>query len=393
MNNDSGRATRRLRYGMIGGGHGAFIGAVHRMAARLDDCVELVAGCFSRDPEVSALSGIELHVAPNRVYSDYRQMALEEADRPVGERLDFVSVVTRTDTHAAIAETFLKAGFHVICEKPLTNSLAEARRLRDVVADSGKLLVLTHNYTGYPMVKEAREHVRSGRIGRILKVVVEYSQGYAVGLVEESGTRPRNWRADPAIAGLSNCMADIGTHAFNLACHVTGLHVRELCADLSTFGRGATLDDDGACLLRFDGGARGVLLASQICSGEENNLRLRIYGTKGALEWCQEKPNELILKATGQPMQTWRRANRYLSPAANAFCRLPAGHPEAFLEAFANLYRETARAITDLIDGQDPPDCGYDLPTVEDGVRGVAFVEAVVASSCSEGKWTRFDEP
>jgi predicted dehydrogenase len=391
MNNTT-KTTRRLRYGMIGGGRGAFIGAVHRMAARIDDSIELVAGCFSRDPEVSFASGAELHIAPDRVYSDYGAMALAEAARPPAERLDFVSVVTRTDTHADIAEAFIKADFHVICEKPLATRLEDACRLRDLVDASGRLLVLMHNYTGYPMIREAREHIRAGGIGRILKVIVEYSQGYAVGLVDADVARARNWRSDPTVAGLSNCMADIGTHAFNLACHVTGLRVHELCADLSTFCAGSTLDDDGACLLRFDGGARGVLLASQVCSGEENNLRLRVYGTKGALEWHQEEPNELILKVPGQPMQTWRRANRYLSPASSAYCRLPAGHPEAFLEAFANLYRETARAITDLIDGQEPPEDGYGFPDVEDGVRGVAFVEAVVASSRSSGKWTRLVE-
>ncbi|EIP98057.1 putative dehydrogenase [Opitutaceae bacterium TAV1] len=399
------KLTRKLRYGMIGGGRGAFIGAVHRMAAALDGEIELVAGCFSADPEKSRASGADLHLAPDRVYTDYAEMAAREAARLAGERLDFVSIVTRNNTHAAIAGAFLKAGFNVVCEKPLAFSLAEARKLRDLVRRTKKVFVLTHNYTGYPMVKEAREKVRAGELGALLKVVVEYPQGYAIGALREAqaaanaaGSRAKakakaaisGWRADPAVAGASNCIGDIGTHAENLARYITGLEIESLCADLTAFIPGRTLDDDGNCLLRYRGGARGILYASQISNGEENNLNIRVYGTKASLEWHQEHPNELVVKAAGHPVQVWRRGNSYLSPAARAATRLPFGHPEAFIEAFANVYRAAAEAVADEVSGRKPPKPGYDFPTIDDGVYGMAFIETAVKSARAGARWTRF---
>lgn len=391
---------RKLRYGMIGGGRGAFIGAVHRMAAALDGHIELAAGCFSADPAKSRASGADLHLDSARVYAGYAEMALREAARPPAERLDFVSIVTRNNTHLPIATAFLNAGFNIICEKPATLTLAEARTLRDLVRRTGKVFALAHNYTGYPMVKEARAAVRAGRLGRILKVVVEYPQGYAAAAAAiAADSRERDgaaapissWRADPAVAGASNCMADIGTHAANLARYITGLDLDALCADLAAFAGGA-LDDDGNCLLRFKGGARGILYASQISNGEENNLVIRVYGAKASLEWRQEHPNELIFKAADRPMQTWRRGNTYLSPEARQAARLPFGHPEAFIEAFANLYRSAAQAIADEVFGRKPPRAGYDFPTIDDGVRGMAFIETVVKSSRSRAKWTKLPQ-
>jgi predicted dehydrogenase len=392
------KLPRKLRYGMIGGGRGAFIGAVHRMAAALDGHIELAAGCFSADPAKSRESGADLHLDPARVYADFAEMARREAARPPGERLDFVSIVTRNNTHFAIASAFLKAGFNVVCEKPVTRTLAEARKLRDLVRRSGKVFALTHNYTGYPMVKEARAKLRAGELGRVLKVVVEYPQGYAIGTVAESvrakgGAEAQisGWRANPAVAGASNCMGDIGTHAANLAHYITGLGINAVCADLTAFAGGArTLDDDGNCLLRFDGGAKGLLYASQVSNGEENNLVIRVYGTKAALEWHQEHPNELIIKASDRPVQIWRRGNTYLSQEARLATRLPFGHPEAFIEAFANVYRSAAQAIADEVFGRKPPRAGYDFPSIDDGVRGMAFIETVVKSSRARAKWTKF---
>ncbi|MDR0902891.1 MAG: Gfo/Idh/MocA family oxidoreductase [Opitutaceae bacterium] len=386
--------NRKLRYGMIGGGRGAFIGAVHRMAAALDGRIELVAGCFSADPAKSRESGADLRLDPERVYADFAEMARREAARPAGERLDFVSIVTRNNTHFAVASAFLRAGFNVVCEKPVTFTLAEARKLRDLVRRSGKVFALTHNYTGYPMVKEARARVRAGDLGRVLKVVVEYPQGYAVGSVDaappKDGGQISSWRADPAVAGASNCMGDIGTHAANLAHYITGLGIAAVCADLTAFAAGGALDDDGNCLLRFQGGARGILYASQISNGEENNLVIRVYGTKSSLEWHQEHPNELVFKTADRPVQIWRRGNSYLCPEAKAATRLPFGHPEAFIEAFANVYNSAAQAIADEVCKRKPPAAGYDFPTIDDGVRGMAFIETVVKSSRASAKWTKF---
>lgn len=384
------KLNRKLRMGMIGGGRGAFIGAVHRMAAALDGKIELVAGCFSADPEKSKASGADLFLDPARVYVTYQEMAKAEAALPADKRIDFVSIVTRNNTHVAVAKTFLEAGFNVICDKPLAFSLAEAKKLRDIVRKTGKVFALTHNYTGYPMVKEAREMVRAGKLGRILKIVVEYPQGYAITALEnQADGKISNWRMDPHVAGVSNCMADIGTHAHNLVRYITGLEIDSLAADLSTFIPGRPLDDDGNCLIRFAGGAKGIIYASQISNGDENNLNIRVYGTKASLEWHQEHPNELVVKAVNQPRVIHRRGNSYLSAVAQASSRTPFGHPEAFIEAFANVYLGAGEAIADEVSGRKNKK-SYDFPTVDDGVAGMAFIETVVKSAKSGSKWTKF---
>jgi predicted dehydrogenase len=382
---------RKLRLGMVGGGRGAFIGAVHRMAARLDGEIDLVAGCFSSDPAKSRASGADLHLDPARVYGTYEEMIARESALPADQRIDFVSIVTRNNTHFPVAKAFLEAGFHVVCDKPLCFSLAEGRKLREVVRRTGRVFALTHNYTGYPMVKEAREWVRTGRLGKLLKVVVEYPQGYAITALEAGKvSRIANWRMDPNVSGVSNCMGDIGTHAHNLARYITGLEVEEICAELSTFIPGRLLDDDGNCLVRFSQGVKGILFASQISSGEENNLNIRVFGTKGSLQWFQENPNELIFKKADAPQQIHRRGNGYLGAAARGASRTPFAHPEGFIEAFANIYRAAAVAIADSIAGRKAPKDGYDFPTVDDGLAGMAFIETAVRSGRAGAKWVRF---
>ena len=382
---------RKLRMGMVGGGRGAFIGAVHRMAARLDGEIELVAGCFSADPAKSRASGADLHLDPARVYGTYEEMVARESALPADQRIDFVSIVTRNNTHFPVAKAFLEAGFHVVCDKPLCFSLAEGRKLREVVRRTGRVFALTHNYTGYPMVKEAREWVRTGRLGKLLKVVVEYPQGYAITALEAGKvSRIANWRMDPNVSGVSNCMGDIGTHAHNLARYITGLEVEEICAELSTFIPGRLLDDDGNCLVRFSQGVKGILFASQISSGEENNLNIRVFGTKGSLQWFQENPNELVFKKADAPQQVHRRGNGYLGDAARGASRTPFAHPEGFIEAFANIYRAAAVAIADSIAGRKAPKGGYDFPTVDDGLAGMAFIETAVKSGRAGAKWVRF---
>ncbi|MEI6108109.1 MAG: Gfo/Idh/MocA family oxidoreductase [Opitutae bacterium] len=385
------KLNRKLRMGMVGGGRGAFIGAVHRMAARLDGEIDLVAGCFSADPAKSKLSGADLFLAPTRVYATYAEMVRGECRLPADQRIDFVSIVTRNNLHFAVAKAFLEAGIHVVCDKPLCFTLAEGRKLRALVRKTGLVFALTHNYTGYPMVKEAREWVRGGKLGKILKIVAEYPQGYAITALEQQADGAiSNWRMDPSIAGVSNCMGDIGTHAHNLVRYITGLEVAEICAELSTFIPGRPLDDDGNCLLRFAGGAKGILFASQISNGDENNLNIRVYGTKGSLEWHQENPNELIFKRADAPPVTSRRGNNYLSAAAQGATRTPFAHPEGFIEAFANVYRAAATAIADAVAGHQPPKAGYDFPTVDDGLAGMAFIEAAVKSSRQGAKWVKF---
>lgn len=385
------KLNRKLRMGMVGGGRGAFIGAVHRMAARLDGEIELVAGCFSADPEKSKLSGADLHLDPERVYGTYEEMARREAALPADRRIDFVSIVTRNNTHYEVASTFLKAGFHVVCDKPVCRTLKEALRLREVVRRSGRIFALTHNYTGYPMVKEARAWVRSGKLGKLMKVVVEYPQGYAITALESDASgQISNWRMDPSISGASNCMGDIGTHAHNLARYITGLEIEEICAEISTFIPGRPLDDDGNCLLRMTGGVKGILYASQVSSGEENNLNIRVFGTKGSLQWFQENPNELIFKRADAPQMVYRRGNGYLCDAARGATRTPFAHPEGFIECFANVYRDVATAVADAIAGRKPPKAGYDFPTIDDGIAGMAFIESAIKSGKAGAKWVRF---
>jgi predicted dehydrogenase len=374
--------------GMVGGGRGAFIGAVHRMAANLDGKIELIAGCFSSDPEKSKLSGQDFFLDPTRVYSSYAEMAKTEGALPVGERIDFVTIVARNDLHFPVAKAFLEAGIHIVCEKPMAFSLAEAKELKKLVDASGLVFALTHNYTGYPMVKEARAMVKAGKLGRILKIVAEYPQGYAIGAIkEQSDGAISNWRMDPSIAGISNCIGDIGSHAENLARYITGLELEQIAADLNTFIPGRPLDDDGSMLVRYEGGARGVLFASQISTVDDNNLNIRVYGTDASIEWHQEHPNELIVKFAEKPREIWRRGNSYNGPEASKSTRLPFGHPEAFIEAFANVYLAAAEAIADHLAGTYPRADGYDFPTVDDGVEGMAFIEAAVASSKENAAW------
>ncbi|MDG2401327.1 MAG: Gfo/Idh/MocA family oxidoreductase [Akkermansiaceae bacterium] len=382
--------NRKLRMGMVGGGRGAFIGQVHRMAANLDGKIELVAGAFSSNPEKSKLSGEDFFIDPNRAYGSYEEMAKAESSREDG--IDFVSIVVQNHLHFAVAKCFLDAGINVICDKPLTVDLEQAKELKKIVEKSGLTFALTHNYTGYPMVKEARRMIKDGELGRLLKVVAEYPQGYAVGDVEGEGSGAiANWRADPKIAGKSNCMGDIGTHAHNLTKYITGLEIDELAAELTAFIPGRELDDDGNCLVRFTEGVKGIIYASQISNGDENNLNIRVYGTKASLEWHQEDPNELIVKFANAPRKTYRRGNDYLGSAAQENSRTPFAHPEGFIEAFANVYLAAAKAISDQIDGTPPPEGGYDFPTVDDGVAGVAFIAACVESSQKNATWTKLD--
>lgn len=382
--------NRKLRMGMVGGGRGAFIGAVHRMAANLDGKIELVAGAFSSDPEKSKLSGADFFLDPERVYGSYAEMAEKEAAREDG--IDFVTIVVQNHLHVPVAKIFLEAGINVICDKPLSSNLEDAKELQALVKSSGKVFCLTHNYTGYPMVKEARRMVQDGELGRLLKVVAEYPQGYAVGDVEGDGQgKISNWRADPTIAGASNCMGDIGTHAHNLVRYICGVEVDELAAELTAFIPGRELDDDGNCLVRFTDGVKGIIYASQISNGDENNLNIRAYGTKASIEWHQEDPNELIVKYANAPRKTYRRGNDYLGEAASSNSRTPFAHPEGFIEAFANIYLAAAGAIADQIEGQAPPEGGYDFPTVDDGVAGNAFIKACVESSANNAAWTKME--
>jgi predicted dehydrogenase len=372
---------------MVGGGRDAFIGGVHRMAMRLDGKIELVAGAFSSSAEKSRLSGEDLLIDANRVYPDYQTMVERELQLPVGERIDFVSIVTPNRTHVPVAKAFLESGFNVVCDKPLAFNLEEALELQQVVQKTGKVFALTHNYTGYPMVKEGRELVRTGALGNLLKVVVEYPQGWLINPIDAEGKKGADWRTNPEQAGASSCVGDIGTHAENLARYITGLEIEEICADFSTFVKGRRLEDDANMLVRYKGGAKGVLYASQISVGEENSLTIRVYGTKASLEWHQEEPNDLIVKYAEAPRRTYRRGNPYLSDVAKRFTRIPAGHPEGFVEGFANIYLEAARAIEADVNGQPiPPDC--DFPTVKDGVEGMLFIAAAVRSAKGGAVWT-----
>ena len=383
--------TRKLKAGMVGGGRDAFIGGVHRLAMRLDGKIELVAGAFSSNPEKAKLSGEDLLLDSKRVYADYHTMAREESRLPAGERIDFVSVVTPNRTHVPVAKAFLEAGFNVVCDKPLAFDLDEALALREVVRKTGKVFALTHNYTGYPMVKEARELVRSGELGEILKVVAEYPQGWLIKPIEAQGHKGAAWRTDPQQAGAAGCIGDIGTHAENLGRYITGLQIEELCAEFTSFVKGRQLEDDANLLIRYKGGARGVLSASQISVGEENDLSIRVYGSKASLEWHQEDPNDLVVKYNDKPRRVYRRGNEYLSAVAKRFTRVPSGHPEAFLEAFANIYLGAARAIEAEVNGQPiPPDS--DFPTIDDGVEGMAFIATAVESAKAGGVWTRMVE-
>jgi predicted dehydrogenase len=378
--------------GMVGGGEGAFIGAVHRMAAALDGEIELVCGAFSADADRSTRSGAALHLPAERVYGDYQAMMVAEAALPAEQRMQFVAIVTPNHLHFPVAEAALRAGFHVMSDKPATFNLAEALQLRELVQETGLLYGLTHTYTGYPLVKEARERIQSGELGRIRRVVVEYPQGWLADRQEDEDNKQAAWRLDPARAGVSSCMGDIGVHAANLAEYVTGQKIIELCADLSAFVEGRELDDDGSILLRFDGGAKGILFASQLCVGEENALNIRVYGDKGGLEWHQQEPNTLWLKWADRPAEMLRTGAGYLGPLAAANTRTPGGHPEGYLEAFANLYMAFAGLVRAREKGVAPDERAADCPGIEEAVRGMTFIELAVAASASDTKWHAFDQ-
>ena len=384
----TGRADvggRRLRLGMIGGGQGAFIGAVHRIASRIDDQYELVAGALSSTPEKSRASGADLGLDPKRCYGSWEEMARTEARRK--DAIDAVAIVTPNHVHAGPAIAFLKRGIHVICDKPLTATLPEARRLVAAAEASKALFVLTHNYTGYPMVRQAREMIAAGEIGELRLVHVEYVQDWLSEPIERTGQKQADWRTDPARTGAGGSMGDIGTHAFNLASFITGLDLDRLSADLQTFVPGRRVDDNGHVMMRFRGGARGMLWCSQVAPGNENALRIRVYGTRGGLEWAQEDPNYLWHGPLGEPKRKLTRGGAGAGAAAGRVTRVPPGHPEGYLEAFANIYTEAARAIR-AAEAGEKPDAGVIFPTVRDGLLGVAFVDACVRSSKRNGAWT-----
>ncbi|MCX7964570.1 MAG: Gfo/Idh/MocA family oxidoreductase [Candidatus Sumerlaea chitinivorans] len=382
---------RKWRMGMVGGGIGAFIGAVHRMAAQLDGAIELVCGAFSSDPHRSRESGLALGVLPERSYRSWEEMFVRELLLPPTVRMDFVSIVTPNHLHFPIAEAALQAGFPVVCDKPLCRTLDEARKLFALARQTKLPFCVTYNYSGYPLVKHARWLVLSGKLGRVRKVVVEYPQGWLARPIEREGQKQASWRTNPEFAGLGGAIGDIGTHAAHLAEYVTGQRITHVCADLTSFVEGRVLDDDASVLLRFSEGARGILHASQVCIDEENGLSIRVYGTEGGLEWHQEEPNTLILKWPNRPREIVRagvNSHADLAPAARAACRLPLGHPEGFIEAFANVYRGFTQALACRAGESVPDPQRLDYPTVEEGARGVAFVEAVIRSAKSDAaKW------
>jgi predicted dehydrogenase len=390
---------KALRMGMVGGGRDAFIGAVHRTAACLDNRVVLSAGALSSTPEKARASGADLGLVDRRNYGSWQDMLAGELKLPVEERIDFVSIVTPNHAHFPVAKGFAEAGFNVVCDKPLVHSSAQAKELVAIVRKTGSVFAVTYNYSGYPLVKQAREMVLAGEIGDIRKVIVEYNQGWLAGKLEASGQKQADWRTDPARSGLGGAIGDIGSHAEQLASYTTGLELDAICADLTTFVQGRRLDDDANMLLRFKPRAgiqaKGVLIASQIEIGNENDLRIRIFGTKGTLVWHQEEPNVLVHKPDGQPDRSFRRGNGYLGAAARKNTRIPAGHPEAFLEAFANVYNAAGEGMRARAAGKKAAGIGmkgeFDYPDVVDGARGVHFIEKAVESSASERKWTPMD--
>ncbi|QQP87423.1 Gfo/Idh/MocA family oxidoreductase [Skermanella sp. TT6] len=381
-----GASKRRLRLGMVGGGRGAFIGAVHRIAARLDDRWELVAGALSSDPQRARDSAADLHIAADRAYSDFCEMARAEAWRPDG--IDAVAIVTPNHLHHPAARAFLDAGIHVICDKPMTATVAQAEDLAAAVEASGRLFALTHNYTGYPMVRHARALLAEGGLGTLRVVQVEYPQDWLTVSLEATGQKQAAWRTDPVQSGGGGCIGDIGTHAFNLAEFVTGLHCTQIAADLSSFVEGRRVDDNVNMLLRFSSGARGMLWSSQVAPGHENGLRLRVFGDKAGLEWHQEQPNHLRVTRFGEPPRLVTRNGPGSGPAAAHASRIPAGHPEGYLEGFAQIYSDIAEQVAARIEGREPDSASLLVPTVADGVRGVRFISAAVDSSRNNAAWT-----
>ncbi|WP_431511175.1 Gfo/Idh/MocA family protein [Variovorax sp. DAIF25] len=379
---------RKLRYAMVGGGRDAFIGGVHRKAIALDAQIELVAGALSSDPAKARASGADLGLADARNHGDWQALLADELKRPAGERIDFVSIVTPNHVHYPVARAFVEAGFHVVCDKPLVHTREQADALVASVAAQGTVFGVTYNYTGYPMVRQARAMIRAGELGTLRKVVVEYNQGWLASELEGTGNKQADWRTDPARSGAAGAIGDIGSHAENLVATLTGLEIESLCADLTAHVAGRQLDDDGSLLLRYQGGARGVLIASQISTGLENDLRVRIAGTLGTLEWHQEQPSRLLHLPHDGPLRVLTRGAPWLHESARRASRLPAGHPEGFIEAFANVYAGVAADIRARLEGRRADPLEADYPRVEDGARGVRFIERTVASARSDLKWT-----
>ena len=379
---------RKLKMGMVGGGSGAFIGAVHRRAAIMDGETELVAGALSSSREKALASGRAWGLSGDRNYGAWQEMLEGELTLPEDERVDFVSIVTPNHVHFPVAYAFAEAGFNVVLDKPMVHDSEQAQKLIEVVEKTGIVFAVTYQYTGYPMVKQARHMVHTGQLGEVRKVIVEYNQGWLATKLEESGAKQAEWRTDPARSGIAGAVGDIGSHAENLVATVTGLEVAEICADLTAFVSGRRLDDDGNLLIRYEGGAKGVMVASQVSTGEENDLRLRVYGTQGGLEWRQEEPNHLVFKPAEAPAQVLKRGNEYLSEDARRATRLPPGHPEAFIEAFANVYANVAATVRARQEGAEADGSREDFPSVYDGARGVHFIEKTVESDRSTEKWT-----
>ena len=385
--------NRKLRMGMVGGGKDAFIGAIHRLAANLDGLIELSCGALSINPEIAMASGEALFLPKDRTYTTFEEMIKAEAALPADKRMDFVTIVTPNFAHFAPAKMALEHGFHVVIEKPITFSLEEAKELKQILDKTGLTLCLTHTYSGYPLVKQIKAMIKDDQLGKIRKVWVEYPQGWLSKLSEREGNAQAAWRTDPKKSGKSSVMGDIGTHAAHLAEYVTGSKITDICAELNTMVEGRVLDDDGAVMLKFDNGAKGVLMASQVAAGEENGIRIRVYGEHGGVEWYQHEPNTLLVKWLDKPTQIYRAGGNnghYLSPMAIHNCRTPAGHPEGYLEAFANIYRNFALTLGCKMDGKTPTDEMLDFPGIEDGLRGMAFIDNVVASSQSDKKWTPY---
>lgn len=380
--------TKKLTYGMVGGGRDAFIGNVHRKAMAMDGQIEFIAGALSSTPEKAKASGEDLGLASERNYGSWQEMLEKELARPEDDRIDFVSIVTPNHVHYPVAKAFAEAGIHVVSDKPLVHTSEQANDLIATVEKSGVVFGVTYNYTGYPMIKQARHMVQSGELGEIRKVIVEYNQGWLATKLEDDGAKQAEWRTDPARSGAAGCIGDIGSHAENLVATVTGLELSHICADLTTFVPGRMLDDDGNLLLKFNNSAKGVLISSQIQIGDENDIRLRVFGTKGSLAWYQEDPNYLIYRPMDEATRTLKRGNGYLCEAAAKASRIPPGHPEAFLEAFANVYLGVAEAIRAKKSGSSLGALEGDFPTVYDGARGVHFIEKTVESSKSDTKWT-----
>jgi len=379
---------------MIGGGKDAFIGAIHRYALNMDGLIELSCGALSINPEIAKDSGKSLFLPEDRIYLTYDEMISKESKLPADKRIDFVTIVTPNFAHFAPAMMALENGFNVVIEKPITFTLDEAKQLKKKVDETGLLLCLTHTYSGYPMVKQAKHMVQSGALGKIRKIYVEYPQGWLSKLTEREGNAQAAWRTDPKKSGKSGCMGDIGTHAAHLSEYISGQKITKLCAALNIVVQGRALDDDGAVLLQYDGGATGVLMASQIAAGEENALKIRLYGEKGGVEWAQQEPNTLLVKWLEQPMQVLRAGGNYgdrLSSFAVQNCRTPGGHPEGYLEAFGNIYKNFALSLMHKLDGKEPTKEMLDFPRVEEGIRGMAFIENVVKSNGSDKKWTDYE--